>query len=412
MDAKPLWKTCKKISLYLIMATTATTATIEPINFIDTLSQNAITLGIAIYLIVIAYYMTKDPEKLFTNIYLYSTIAIVPIIIGLVYLLKNSNSFVNSPKLELNDYIKYGFGFVFFILFVYFFNNINISSQMVYLATGFIQLIIVFMIIVALAIIYKVGYNYLYKMQGWSGFIVNLIFYIPCMLLDLLEYLKADLQQAPKAVYVLLIIELVLGLLYVYSPKISKSFGKMLGLKDGKIVLAEPLRIDKETRLLSYVDLQKDKDKNQIINNKFAISAWIYIIPVEPSHSPYNGDATVFEFTDYHPRLIYNGAKGKFKAFFNQSSYTEVEMPLQKWNHVVFNYTKFNADLFVNGKLMGSVERDIVNENLSIGDIITVGQVGGLSGGICNIVYFGRPLVKYEIETIYNLNKNSDPPSI
>ena len=60
------------------------------------------------------------------------------------YLLKNSNSFVNSPKLELNDYIKYGFGFVFFILFVYFFNNIDISSQMVYLATGFIQLIIIF----------------------------------------------------------------------------------------------------------------------------------------------------------------------------------------------------------------------------------------------------------------------------
>ena len=87
-------------------------------------------------------------------------------------------------------------------------------------------------------------------------------------------------------------------------------------------------------------------------------------------------------------------------------------MPLQKWNHVVFNYTKSNADLFVNGKLMGSVERDIVNENLSIGDIITVGQVGGLSGGICNIVYFGRSLVKYEIETIYNLNKDSDPPSI
>jgi len=409
MDAKPQWKTCKKISLYLIMATTT-----APTNFINTLSQNAITLGVAIYLIVIAYYMTKDPEKIFTKIYLYSTIAIVPIIIGFVYLLKNSNSIANTANLEFNDYIKYGFGFVFFILIVYFFNNINISSQMVYLATGFIQLIIVFMIIVALAIIYKVGYNYLYKMQGWSGFIVNLIFYIPCMLLDLLEYLKADLQQAPKAVYVLLIIELVLGLLYVYSPIISKSFGKMLGLKDGKVVLAEPLRIDKETRLTSYVDLQKNKidDKNQIINNKFAISAWIYIVPVSPSHSPYNSDATIFEFTNYHPRLIYNGAKGKFKVFFNQSSSTEVDMPLQKWNHVVFNYTKLNADLFVNGKLVGSVERDDVNENLSITDIMTVGQVGGLSGGICNIVYFPRPLVKYEIETIYSLNKDSDPPTL
>jgi hypothetical protein len=388
--------------------------TTAPTNFIDILTKNVVTLSVAIYLIVIAYYMTKDPEKLFTKIYLYSTIAIVPIIIGFVYLLKNSNSIANTAKLELNDYIKYGFGFVFFILIVYFFNNINISSQMVYLATGFVQLIIVFMIIVAFAIIYKVGYNYLYKMQGWSGFIVNLIFYIPCMLLDLLEYLKADLQQAPKAVYVLLIIELVLGLLYVYSPIISKSFGKMLGLKDGKVVLAEPLRIDKETRLTSYVDLQKNKidDKNQIINNKFAISAWIYIVPVSPSHSPYNGDATIFEFTNYHPRLIYNGAKGKFKVFFNQSSYTEVDMPLQKWNHVVFNYTKLNADLFVNGKLVGSVARDNVNENLSISDIITVGQVGGLSGGICNIVYFPRPLVKYEIETIYSLNKDSDPPSI
>lgn len=411
MDAKPLWKTCKKISLYLIMATTT-----APTNFIDILTKNVVTLSVAIYLIVIAYYMTKDPEKIFTKIYLYSTIAIVPIIIGFVYLLKNSNSnsIANTAKLELNDYIKYGFGFVFFILIVYFFNNINISSQMVYLATGFVQLIVVFMIIVAFAIIYKVGYNYLYKMQGLSGFIVNLIFYIPCMLLDLLEYLKADLQQAPKAVYVLLIIELVLGLLYVYSPIISKSFGKMLGLKDGKVVLAEPLRIDKETRLTSYVDLQENKidDKNQIINNKFAISAWIYIVPVSPSHSPYNGDATIFEFTNYHPRLIYNGAKGKFKVFFNQSSSTEVDMPLQKWNHVVFNYTKLNADLFVNGKLVGSVERDVVNENLSISDIMTVGQVGGLSGGICNIVYFPRPLVKYEIETIYSLNKDSDQPSI
>jgi hypothetical protein len=411
MDAKPLWKTCKKISLYLIMATTT-----APTNFIDILTKNVVTLSVAIYLIVIAYYMTKDPEKIFTKIYLYSTIAIVPIIIGFVYLLKNSNSnsIANTAKLELNDYIKYGFGFVFFILIVYFFNNINISSQMVYLATGFVQLIVVFMIIVAFAIIYKVGYNYLYKMQGLSGFIVNLIFYIPCMLLDLLEYLKADLQQAPKAVYVLLIIELVLGLLYVYSPIISKSFGKMLGLKDGKVVLAEPLRIDKETRLTSYVDLQENKidDKNQIINNKFAISAWIYIVPVSPSHSPYNGDATIFEFTNYHPRLIYNGAKGKFKVFFNQSSSTEVDMPLQKWNHVVFNYTKLNADLFVNGKLIGSVKRDVVNENLSISDIMTVGQVGGLSGGICNIVYFPRPLVNYEIETIYSLNKDSDQPSI
>jgi len=376
---------------------------------IECLKSNAITLAVAIYLIVIAYYMTKDPEKLFTKIYLYATIAVVPIFIGIIFALKNSGS-ETSSSLSVTDYIKYGIGFIIFFLIVYFLNNINISSKMVFLATGLIQMIVVLMIIVALAIVYKLGSNYMYKMQGWSGFIVNLIFYIPCMLLDLMEYLKADLQQAPKAVYVLLIFEIILVLLYMYAPKITKYFAKSFSNKDGKVVFLEPLRISNESRITSYVDLQKGKIGNDsIVNNKFAISAWVYILP---SHSTHNGDVSVFEFTDYHPRLIYNGAKGKFKAFLNQANYVELDMPLQKWNHVVFNYAKLNADIFVNGELKGSVERDPVNESLSLGDTIVVGQNNGLSGGICNMVYFARPLFKYEVETIYAMNKMADPPTI
>jgi hypothetical protein len=87
-------------------------------------------------------------------------------------------------------------------------------------------------------------------------------------------------------------------------------------------------------------------------------------------------------------------------------------MPLQKWNHVLFNYTKSNADLFVNGVLMGSTVRDSLNEGLSVDDIFLAGQENGLSGGVCNIVYFGRPLAKYEIEMIYNVNKDREPPIV
>lgn len=391
------------------MATLASTANF---NFIDCLKSNTITLAIAIYLVVIAYYMTKDPEKLFTKIYLYATIALVPIFIGIIFALRSSGSASASisANLSTNDYIKYSAGFLAFIIIVYFLNNINLTEKIVFIATGFIQLVIIMMIIVALAIIYKIGYNYLYKMQGWSGFIANLIFYIPCMLLDFLEYVKADLKQAPKAVYVLLIFELVLGLLYIYSPKITKALSKSLSNKDGKVVFIEPVKLSKETRLSSYVDLQNVKDaQNQIINNKFAISAWVYIAP---SHSNHNGDVTVFEFTDYHPRLIYNGEKGQFKAFVNQNKQIEIDMPLQKWNHVVFNYAKSTVDIFINGELKESVERDQVNENLSIGDVIVVGQSNGLTGGVCNMVYFGRPLFKYEINTIYALNKGADPPTL
>jgi hypothetical protein len=375
-------------------------------NFIDCVKSNTITLVIAIYLIVISYYMTKDPEELFTKIYLYGMIAIIPIIIGVVYSLSNS---AGTPNLAPGDYIKYGAGFLIFLLFVYFLNNINITAKLLYLVTGFIELVVILMIIVALAIVYKIGYNYLYKMQGWSGFMVNVIFYIPCMLLDLLEYVKADLQQAPKAVYVLLMIELVLGLLYIYAPKISAAFSKSLSNKDGKIVLAEPVTISKETRLSSYVDLNGVDNKNKIVNNKFAISAWLYVAPL---HSSYSGDITVFEYTDYHPRVIYNDEDKKFKVFLNQNNYEMFDIPFQKWNHLVFNYTKSNVDFFINGKLMASGERDALNENLSIGDIIKVGQTNGLIGGMSNIVYFGRPLFKYEIDTIYMLNKDLDPPTI
>ena len=369
---------------------------------IECIQSNAITLSIAIYLIIIVYYKTKYPDKLFENIYLYLFFTIVPLIIGVIYTLKKSTQSI----VNMRNYIKYGAGLVLFLVVVYFFDINIIFTQMFNLASRFIQLIVILIIIVALAIIYKIGYNYLYKLQGWAGFIINLIFYIPCMLLDLIEYIKADLQQAPKTIYTLLLIELILVLLYIYAPKITKSFSKSLSNKDGKVVLAEPITISKESRLSSYIDLYGVDSKNKIVNNKFAISAWVYVLPSNM------GDITIFEFTDYHPRLIYNGSKGKFKAFLNKSNDVEFDMPLQKWNHVVFNYTKLNADIFINGELKGSVKRDNDNENLSVSDAIVVGETNGLTGGMCNIVYFSRPLLKYEIDTIYSLNKDADPPTI
>lgn len=371
--------------------------------------ENAMTLSIAIYLIVIAYYTTKDPDKLFTSEYLYLTIFLVPFLFAIVYAFANKITTLNVSTSA--DFMRYGAIILIGIIILYFLNNVGLSDNIIYLATGLVQLIFVLMVIVALAIVYKVGYNYIYKMQGWPGFIANMIFYIPCMLLDLLEYVKADLQQAPKAVPVLLLIELILVILYIYAPKISNAMMKNLSNKDGKVIVKEPISIKEEKRVSSYVKLQNtDIGEDHIVNNKYAISMWVYVVPVEPSHSPYNGDATIFEFTDYHPRLIYNGAKGKVKAFFNEGKYEEVDMPLQKWNHVVFNYTKSNADLFINGELKASVPRE--NENFTVGDTMVVGQKGGLSGGVCNMVYFSRPLAKYEIESIYSLNKDLDTPVI
>jgi hypothetical protein len=382
--------------------------------------NNSIILSVAIYLIVVFYYITKSPKILYEETVLYSLIMVLPLLIGAIYLITKTTEGASisgsvPDEITATQYVKYGFMILGFIGFIYFFNTVSLP---VYLVSGAFQLIIISMIIVGLAIVYKIGYNYFFKMQGWAGFIVNMIFYIPCMLLDLLTFIKNDLSQAPKAVYVLFIIEILLVLLYLYIPKIIKSVSKTVSVSDGTLIFSEPKQINNKTNLTSYVDLQTKFVKNKpvsvdVVNNKFAFSMWVYIVPIQSSYYPYNGDATIFEFEKYHPRLIYNGSTGKFKVFFNQSKYDEFEMPLQKWNHVVFNYTKSNVDVFVNGEILATYKnRDSNNEGLSIGDVISIGQDNGLSGGICNMVYFNRPLLGYEISTMYKINKNNDPPML
>jgi len=253
-------------------------------------------------------------------------------------------------------------------------------------------------------------FNEIYKIPGWNGFIVNLIFYIPCMVLSGLEYLNKDFKQAPFAVYVLLMIEVVLLLAYIYLPKITKIISNSVIVKDGKTVISEPMLIKHKENLISY-SLLNDTKPNDIVNNKFSISMWVYVVPVPPTTYPYNSDATIFEYGNYHPRLIFNGSTNKFKSFVSASSSYEFDMPLQAWNHVVYNYTKSSVDLFVNGQLVSTVNhRNQSEEGLSTDDIISIGQDDGLSGGVCNIVYYKTPLFQYEIQNIYNLNKNKDPP--
>ena len=148
---------------------------IETNPIVDCIKQNGIIFSIALYLIVILFYMTKDPEKLFTKKYLYATLILIPILIAIKFA---AQATVAQNTNSMQDYIKLGLGVFAFILIMYFYNNVSFTPNMVYLVTGAINLIVFFMILVALAIIYKIGYNYLYKLTGMAGFIVNLIFFI------------------------------------------------------------------------------------------------------------------------------------------------------------------------------------------------------------------------------------------
>ena len=81
----------------------------------------------------------------------------------------------------------------------------------------------------------------------------------------------------------------------------------------------------------------------------------------------------------------------------------------QKWNNIVINYDLGILDIFVNGKLEGSWNGTL---QYMADRPIVIGEKYGISGGICNVVYFPSALTKSQIELTYSALKLKNPPLI
>ena len=68
-------------------------------------------------------------------------------------------------------------------------------------------------------------------------------------------------------------------------------------------------------------------------------------------------------------------------------------IPQQKWNHFVINYTNGIMDVFMDGILIETKNKVMLNYSDNNGNPknITVGQSPGLKGRITNISYFNNP---------------------
>jgi hypothetical protein len=80
---------------------------------------------------------------------------------------------------------------------------------------------------------------------------------------------------------------------------------------------------------------------------------------------------------------------------------------LQKWNNIIINYNGGILDIFLNGEL---VKSDIGVVPYYTLDNLTIGQDGGINGGMCNVVYFKKTLSAFNIYLLYNMIKSKTPP--
>jgi hypothetical protein len=73
-------------------------------------------------------------------------------------------------------------------------------------------------------------------------------------------------------------------------------------------------------------------------------------------------------------------------------------VPLQRWNHFVYNYDGSNIDIFMNNELVASVNNQLP---LMEHGNITSGAARGVIGNLTNVVAFNHYLTKDVISGIY-----------
>ena len=172
-----------------------------------------------------------------------------------------------------------------------------------------------------------------------------------------------------------------------------------------------------EEEIKPYMDYHYDNNK---LNYQFALSMWIFIDDHDASTSPaYTRYTPLFSYGN-KPTLLYHGAKNELliqttscirthdgQKCTPTTAFKTNSILYQRWNHVLMNYDGANLDVFINNHLVGTAPNVVPYMDY---ETIVVGSENGIHGGICNVVYYNKPVSKQTVGTIYNLFKNDDPP--
>jgi hypothetical protein len=248
----------------------------------------------------------------------------------------------------------------------------------------------------------------------------NIIFYVPCLFIDIVEFIKSEYKITTKTVWIVLFIEAILIFLYMVLPAL---FHKIT-THDGIQLLDECIYLNNKKSLGTYETLHKIKDKavakpDDIENSRFkytyALSAWYYINPQPPNTSPaYTKFTTILNYGK-KPLIQFNSLKNTLRVQCETSKgslktlYETKDIKYQKWNNIVVNYDAGTMDVFINGLLVSSTPE--IAPYMTYENVI-VGEQNGIQGGICNVVYYKHILSAGKINMAYKLLRNKDIPLI
>jgi hypothetical protein len=420
---------------------------------------NKYSIQLAAFIILVAMGIYYNPFSIFTTHVVPSMIMVVTIISILILFMSMQQTRQDSLNAPENGQLT----------FIKFFSYAIVAGLMIgggiYAhehKTAISDPVFYILLVVTLAIIYK-G-------MLWFGYTRNIpiitllfdvIFYIPCILVDVIDYFSQAFLQTysttSKTMVILLIIEIALLLLYLIVPymkhKLYKSF--YIG-ENAHLLVNSPMRVNSENVIASYVDLNCPEmltndvvnpsnffskvklDKNGVIKLKkenpketcqfdynYGLSIWFNMDAISPNAgAAYNEDTQIFKYGNkmvvkYNPsinRLTVNAQtlktdnKGSTKNDERNETavvYKNENVMLQKWNHLVINYSSGYVDVFLNGKLDGAKIQILP---FMRNDSLIVGTGNGISGRVTGLIYFKHPMSAMSIKYMYEKFKTETPP--
>lgn len=359
----------------------------------------------------------NDTATSMSDIYKY-LYPMVTLIIGFsLYLFISTSLGLDWKKLTM----AFALLLVIFGTVIYYFTGENATmSTIAYILSG----IITFGILIGLAIILYFYGNYLKTREGWAGFLVHLLFYIPSLILDFIEYIKSEIGATANVVYYLFVLEILAAMLYIYVPSLISK----INIMEGKPLLADTAFLDIKKELgsgyqFAFQNIGPSDTAKTTYKRSYSISMWLYLNMQPPNYESYAKETEIFNYGNGLPKITYvnnidtdgNNSPDVLKVYFTNkgeeaSRSYKVNIKLQKWNQFVFNYTSSQADLFVNGHLEKTFVFDGNQPEYNASDLISLGTKNGVDGAICNIKYHIKPQSIGQIATSYNLLMNQNPP--
>ena len=380
---------------------------------------------------------SEEPDR--ENIIINMVVIFISLIFGAGYYSYKSNSSSNLIYHQVLTFLL----FIAIIFLIYWFTTMDVKTFVTFSYLS--STILILIAIVTLSIIFIMLSNWLKSLNGWTGFFVNFLFYIPCLLNNFVYYLISEFKLTTSPVLILFFIEILLLLSYLYIPDIvnhiTNKDGTLLHntntLANGDIEIHDTFFLNTQNsfsldeHVMPDMKFQINGNKNKTTFQNYAISMWTYVNAHGSNKLAYNTESLIFDYGESKPKITYyNGddqdTRDKYRIYFTNNitlnkdgdadtdfkEYYEMKLPLQRWNNLVFNFSSTHADLFVNGHL----ERTFSFANgkiptFSETDVVTMGKNDGLDGAISNVRYYTKTLSKNKITNMYNIFMKKTPPT-